>query len=212
MENSLPVLPFSNLFCCSKLAAVIPANSVLHLAIMNSLRSMNMFPIDKTIIVYSNVGGFGIDGALSTTIGSALVSPKKLHFLILGDLAFFYDINALGNRHIAPNLRICLVNNGLGVEFKVGFNFLRMFGRDTNPYMSAEGHFGAKSPELVCHWATDLGFEYFAAHDKKSFMQCLSRFVSPIEKDGKPMLFEVFTDEKNEHDALEMILGAYTER
>lgn len=211
VEKSIPEFPFSNIFCCSKLATKIPSDSVLHLAILSSLRSMNMFKLNKSITVYSNVGGFGIDGAVSTVIGSSLASPQKLHFLITGDLAFFYDINACGNRHITSNLRILLVNNGLGVEFKVGFNFLRLFEQETNPFMAAEGHFGAKSPKLVHHYAEDLGFEYLTANDKKSFINNLERFVSPIKKDSKAMIFEVFTEEKNEHDALEMILNSYRE-
>lgn len=209
---SVPELPFSNLWCCSKLVPSLPKNCVLHFGRSNSSRSVNMFDLDKSITAYSNVGGCGIDGSISSAIGSALASPQKLHFLILGDLSFFYDINALGNRHIASNLRILLVNNGLGVEFKVGFNFLRLFKDETNPFMSAEGHFGAKSGDLVRHWAEDLGFEYLSANDKQAFRKSLPRFLAPAEECAKPVLFEVFTEEQNEHDALEMILGAYTER
>ena len=209
--NAIPDLAFSNLFCCQKIAALLPQDCVLHFGRSNSSRSINMFDIDSSITAYSNVGGCGIDGSISSCIGSALASPEKLHFLILGDLSFFYDINSLGNRHIKNNIRILLVNNGLGVEFKVGFNFLRLFEKDTNPYMAAEGHFGSKSPDLVRHWAEDLGFEYLTANDKLSFKQNLARFVSPMEETDKPILFEVFTDEKNEHDALEMILGCYRE-
>lgn len=209
--NAIPDLPFSNLFCCQKIAALLPQDCVLHFGRSNSSRSINMFDIDSSITAYSNVGGCGIDGSISSCIGSALASPEKLHFLILGDLSFFYDINSLGNRHIKNNIRILLVNNGLGVEFKVGFNFLRLFEKDTNPYMAAEGHFGSKSPDLVRHWAEDLGFEYLTANDKKSFSENLEKFLSPMQEDSKPILFEVFTDEKNEHDALEMILGCYRE-
>lgn len=209
--NAIPDLQFSNLFCCQKIAALLPQDCVLHFGRSNSSRSINMFDIDSSITAYSNVGGCGIDGSISSCIGSALASPEKLHFLILGDLSFFYDINSLGNRHIKNNIRILLVNNGLGVEFKVGFNFLRLFEKDTNPYMAAEGHFGSKSPDLVRHWAEDLGFEYLTANDKKSFSENLEKFLSPMQEDSKPILFEVFTDEKNEHDALEMILGCYRE-
>ncbi len=209
--SSIPDLPFSNLYMCQRFAPSLPQNSVLHFGRSNSSRSINMFDIDSSITAYSNVGGCGIDGSISSCIGSALASPDKLHFLILGDLSFFYDINSLGNRHIKNNIRILLVNNGLGVEFKVGFNFLRLFEKDTNLYMAAEGHFGSKSPDLVRHWAGDLGFEYLTANDKASFNQNLSRFVSPLNDTEKPMIFEVFTEEKCEHDALEMILGCYRE-
>lgn len=209
--KALPELPFSNLYVCEKLAPLLPVDSVMHLAILNSFRAMNMYDIDKTVTTYSNTGGFGIDGALSTMVGSSLASPQKIHFLILGDLAFFYDINSLGNRHIKNNIRILLVNNGLGVEFKVGFNFLRLFEKETNPYMAAEGHFGSKSQKLVRHWAEDLGFEYLTANDKNSFNKNLYRFVSPIKETSNPMIFEIFTEEKSEYDALEMILNAYIE-
>ena len=43
---------------------------------------------------------------------------EKLFFGIFGDLAFFYDMNVLGNRHIDNNVRLMVVNNGVGVEFK----------------------------------------------------------------------------------------------
>ena len=90
--NAIPELPFSIHYCSQKLSQVLPNNSVLHLAILSSLRSMNMFDIDKSITSYSNTGGFGIDGALSTLLGSSLASPEKVHFFMVGDLAFFYDI------------------------------------------------------------------------------------------------------------------------
>ena len=208
--NSIPELPFSNLWACQKLAPLLPKNCVLHFGRSNSSRSINMFDVDSSITKYSNVGGCGIDGSLSSLIGSSLASPQKLHFCVLGDLSFFYDMNALGNRHVSPNLRILLVNNGLGVEFKVGFNFLRLFGLDTNPFMAAEGHFGQKSPVAVRHWAEDMGFEYLSADCKKSFCENLPRFTS-AEELPKPLLFEIFTEEKNEHDALEMLLDAYEE-
>lgn len=71
-----------------------------------------------TVTGYSNTGGFGIDGSLSTVIGAALCHPDRLYYCVLGDLAFFYDMNALGNRHVPSNIRILVVNNGLGFEMK----------------------------------------------------------------------------------------------
>lgn len=60
---------------------------------------MEFFPIDQTIECYSNVGAFGIDGGLSTLIGQSIVTDK-LCFMIIGDLAFFYDMNSLSIRNI----------------------------------------------------------------------------------------------------------------
>ncbi|MEZ4804247.1 MAG: hypothetical protein R2852_01825 [Bacteroidia bacterium] len=36
----------------------------------------------------------GIDGCTSTTVGMAMSKPETPHFLITGDLAFLYDVNA----------------------------------------------------------------------------------------------------------------------
>ena len=64
----------------------------------------------------SNTGGFGIDGILSTLVGASLADKEKLFFAILGDLAFFYDMNVAGNRHVGNNIRILFINNGKGTE------------------------------------------------------------------------------------------------
>lgn len=78
---------------------------------------MEFFELPHGTKSASNVGGFGTDGSLSAVIGASLINPNNLYFCVLGDLAFFYDINSLGNRHIGKNLRILLVNNGKGCEF-----------------------------------------------------------------------------------------------
>ena len=62
------------------------------------------------------IGTYGIDGCLSSAIGQA-AATDKLCFLIIGDLAFFYDMNALRIQHIGRNLRILLINNRGGGEF-----------------------------------------------------------------------------------------------
>ena len=70
----------------------------------------------------SNTGGFGIDGSLSTIIGAALANKEIIHYCVLGDLAFFYDMNALGNHNVGNNVRILLVNNGRGTEFRLSLS------------------------------------------------------------------------------------------
>ena len=107
--DNIPELPFSNLWMAQQLSTKLPANAVLHMGILNSLRSWNFFEVPDTVLSFSNVGGFGIDGGLSSFIGGSLGVPQKLHFCVIGDLAFFYDMNALGNRHIGNNVRILLI-------------------------------------------------------------------------------------------------------
>ena len=204
IREKVPELPFSNLWMAHELSDKLPKNSILHLGILNSLRSWNFNKIDSSIECYCNTGGFGIDGILSTLVGSALVNKDKLHYCVIGDLAFFYDLNAIANRHVLPNIRILLINNGCGVEFKNYNHFAALFGEDANEFIAAKGHYGQKSSELVKHYACDLGFEYMTAKNKEEFLKNYGRFVENAITD-RPMLFEVFTSDRDESEALNLM-------
>lgn len=197
-------LPFSNIWCAEQMAPKLPKGSVLHLAILNSLRSWNFFPVDQSIRCYSNTGGFGIDGCMSSLIGASLASPDKLFFGVIGDLACFYDLNSLGNRHVGSNVRIMVVNNGVGTEFKNYNHKAAKFGQEADAYMAARGHYGNRSHDLLRHYAEDLGYEYMSASSKEEFFANVDRFTSGEQLD-KPVLFEVFTDSQDESDALRIM-------
>ena len=141
---------------------------------------------------------------MSSMIGSSFVSPQKLHFAIVGDLSFFYDMNCLGNRDIKSNIRILLINNGHGQEFANYTHAASVLGEDVNTFVAAKGHFGSKSIALVKHFAEDLGFEYICAHSKEEFIKHSARFVDS-EINTKPLIFEVFTTEDDENCALSSI-------
>ena len=191
-------LPFSNLYVASKLSERIPKNSFLHLGILNSLRSMNFWRLDPSVRVSCNVGGFGIDGAVSTAFGQSKADKKRLSFCLLGDLGFFYDMNVLGNRHMGNNLRILLVNNGLGVEFRLNSGLENQWGSDTDELIAAKGHFGSAKA-----WAESMGFTYMSAKDSKSFDAQIDAFCdADPDRFGHPVVFEVFTDVADEKKAL----------
>ena len=205
--NRLPELGFGNIYIAKTLSANMPKNSVIHFGIYNSLRTWNLFRLDSSIQASCNVGGFGIDGACSTLIGASLANPEKLHFLNVGDLAFFYDLNAIGNRHVGNNVRIILINNGRGVEFRKKDHPGYRFGAEADLYMAAAGHYGKQSPKLVMHYATDLGFEYMSATTKEEFEIVKERFLTP-ELTEKPMLLEVFPDYQDDVDNLDIVRHA----
>lgn len=196
-------LPFSNIWIASRTAHKLPEGCVLHLGILNSLRAWNMFEPPRSVQSFCNVGGFGIDGCVSSLVGASLVHPEKLYFGIVGDLAFFYDMNVAGNRHAGNNIRIMLINNGKGTEFRNYNHPSAAFGEEADKFIAAAGHYGNKSPELVRHYAEDLGYEYMSASNKEEFLKVYERFLIP-EMTGRPMLFEVFTDSKDESDALKI--------
>ena len=195
--------PFSNIWMAKTLAPKLPQGSSLHLGILNSLRSWNFFETPDSVTVFSNVGGFGIDGGLSSLLGASLADPSKLFFGIFGDLAFFYDINSLANRHRGKNLRILLVNNGKGTEFRNYNHAAARFGEDTDAFIAAAGHYGNKSKNLIRHFAEDLGYRYLSADNKDSFLKQLPQFIS--DESDQSIIFETFTDSEKESSALQII-------
>ena len=203
VRKKIPELPFSNPWIAGQINGKLPKDSVLHLGILNSLRSWNYYQLQPTIKSTSNVGGFGIDGILSTVIGASLADKDKLYFCVLGDLAFFYDMNALGNRYIGKNLRILLVNNGCGGEFNMYNHPGSQFCRDTNLFIAAGGHFGNKSLNLVKHFSQDLGFKYLTASSKEEFLKLVPEFLS--EQKDKSIIFECFTNITDESNALKLL-------
>lgn len=202
--NNIPLLPFSNVWVAQQISKKIPSNSVIHFGILNSLRSWNYFEITEKVNGYCNVGGFGIDGTISSLIGASFFDKEKLYFGITGDLAFFYDMNALGNRHISDNVRLIIINNGRGSEFRNCISWASMFGEYTDEYISAARHFANQSSVLIKHYAEDLGFEYLSANNKKEFEKASGKFLTP-EFTGKPIIFEVFTTPDDESMALELL-------
>ena len=202
--NHIPELPFSNIWTASQLSARLPKGSLFHISASNSRRCWNMFHLPNGVQCTSNVGCCGIDGCTSSMIGSSLASPNRLCYLVTGDLAFFYDLNALGNRHIGKNIRIILINNAIGAEFKISQHYCYTFRDEADKYMAAAGHFGAKSPLLVKHYAEDLGFQYLSATNKEEFMIALDTFTNPKITD-KPMILEIFTNHEDENEALRLM-------
>lgn len=199
--HSLPELPFSNIWVAQQLSGQLPENSVLHLGIRNSLRSWGYFDIPNSVLSYCNTGGFGIDGGISSLIGASIVNQQSLFFGVFGDLLFFYDMNSLGNRDIKSNLRIIVINNGLGQEFKnVSFPGSLLLGEDIDKFTAAKGHFACQSKTLVKDYAENLGFEYLTASNKEEFVKVYKRFITK-EVTERPMLFEIFTNTKDETEA-----------
>ena len=204
--KQLPELPFSNLWAASVTSKNLPENAVLHLGIRNSLRSWNFFDTKETVTGYSNTGGFGIDGSLSTVIGAALSNPDKLYYCILGDLAFFYDMNALGNRHVPSNIRILVVNNGLGFEMKFptswGCSIANSIGVSEDDYVCAAGHYS--QPDLLMMYAKGLNFTYMRVCTKAEYLNALDQFLSTKYADH-PMIIEMIVKPEDEDVALGLI-------
>lgn len=183
-----PEFDFSNFYVAKKLSSIIPKNSILHLAILNSTRIMQFFELAQGVCTHSNVGALGIDGCLSTFMGHSVVT-EELAFLVIGDLSFFYDMNAAGIKHLDKNVRIVLLNNGGGAEFQFFLN------KKDIPTLNE--NICAEHPKIAEGWIRSLGYEYQSAKTKEELNDV---FVSFAKKSEKPKFLEVFTD--MEEDAM----------
>ena len=201
LTNMPEKLPFCNVWVARILSQNLPEHCVFHLSGSNTARAWNFFPISNTIECYSNDGVMGIDGQISALVGESLVNPDKLHFGAVGDLTFFYDMNSLGNRHIKNNLRLLVINNGKGAEFRIYSHAAAAFKEEADKYMAAAGHYGNKSRTLIKHYVEDLGFEYLTASTKEEFSEAMKRFVMPTLTECS-MVFEVFTNSQDESDGI----------
>lgn len=193
---NIPEFGFSNIAVAQQLCKVIPENSILHTAILNSTRIFQFFPMKKGIRAFSNVGALGIDGCLSTFMGQA-ATTDNLAFHITGDLAFFYDMNAAGIRHLSNNVRIILINNGGGSEFCIFVDKIKI--PTLHKYICAEHGNTAEG------WVKSLGFEYYAVHDMDELMACVGKFGQPSEA---PLFMEVFTDKDADADNLKQFYAS----
>lgn len=187
-------VPFSNVSIAQFLHGQMPGNSIIQFSILNSLRVWNLFELNPSIECYSNVGAFGIDGGMSTLIGQS-IATDKLAFMIIGDLAFFYDMNCLGIRHIKNNVRILLINNNGGIEFK-------LHGEDKqeqDKFIAAANYHGNARG-----WAESCGFDYLAANTMDEFKE---KALSFIQVSDKPVLFEAFVSDVDESKAYLSIMN-----
>ena len=190
-------IPLSNAYVAQKLHNLIPEGSYVNFAILNSLRVWNLFHIKNKVKCFSNVGAFGIDGGLSTLIGQSVVT-NNLCYMVIGDLSFLYDMNSLGIRHIRNNLRVILINNQGGIEFKYGGTAERR--KSIDRYIAAAGHFkNAKG------WTETNGLTYYPVTNTDDLNRIIPLLVVDSEKS---ILIEVFTTDQNESDAMFAILEA----
>lgn len=177
-------LAYSSLKTVGDFLHKIDRNSVLHLANSSVVRYAQLFKIDPQIEISANRGTAGIEGSLSTAIGYAQISDK-LNYLLIGDLSFFYDMNACWMRNFGSNFRVLLINNSGGEIFKS----FRM-----NLSTTAESYVTASHQTKAMGWAKECGFEYLSASNSEELEFALEQFTQPDFSHTKPLFLEVFTE------------------
>ena len=163
----------------------LPADSDLHLANSMPVRYANIIGVgNKNLRIYANRGTAGIDGSLSTALGHALAT-ERLQTILIGDLSFFYDSNALWQEILPANLRIVLFNNHGGNIFTM------IEGSAKLP--ECERYFVTPHQRTARFLAEDFRLGYQHADNYQVLTDCLDDFFLPSDK---AKILELVTDDK----------------
>ena len=187
-------IDYSSLYAVKNVVENIPNNSILHLSINDSIRMANFFELNKNIKTFSNIGTYGIDGCMSSFIGQSVATDNQC-FLIIGDLAFFYDMNSLKINSLKNNVHILLLNNHGGSEF---------YYNKTGCTDTGDLHTNARHNIKAEGWIKENHIEYLCAHDKQEFDDNINLFMTS----KKAVVFEIFTEMKTDADEIFKLYNA----
>lgn len=183
-----PTPRYSSLAVVGSLLSHLPEEPcVLHLANSSSVRYAELFRKSRRLLTLCNRGTSGIEGSLSTALGFARQRAEERHFIVIGDLSFFYDLNALGLPEVGSNVRVLLLNNQRGSIFQ-SLPTLEM-DRLSQRYITAEHQLRAQE------WAESCGWEYLSVREASKLEETMAYFVGPAER---PRLLEAFVSSEDE--------------
>jgi 2-succinyl-5-enolpyruvyl-6-hydroxy-3-cyclohexene-1-carboxylate synthase len=202
------VLDGSAAFCEGRLLADVvelaPDPSTVFVSNSMPVRDADRFgrPNSSSLTVLGNRGASGVDGIVSTALGAGSATTDPLT-LVLGDLAYYHDMNgllALGRSGV--DATVVLVNNdGGGI-----FHMLPI--EEFDPPFT--GQF--KTPHGLDFEATgdlyDLEFARIDGGDRETFRE---RYAQAATRDGTQVL-EVRTDAEKSHRTRERLQERVVER
>lgn len=177
---------YSELSVVARVLQSLPQATKLHLANSMAVRYANIIGLSagKNVQVFANRGTSGIDGSTSTAVGCALTSAG-ITTIITGDLAFFYDRNALWHNYLPSNLRIVLLNNHAGGIFRLIEGPKQQ--EELEPFFETHQALNAGNT------AKDFGLHYSSCNSLEALEDILPSFFSPEAGAG---ILEIFTDSK----------------
>ena len=161
-------------------------NSFLFAASSMPVRDLDMFAqtTSKKIPVYANRGLSGIDGTIASFTGVA-DGLNKRGVLLIGDLAFFHDMNSLAlvKKSEQPLTIILINNNGGGI-----FSFLPIAQKKE----IFEDYFGVGQHIDFKPIVEGFKLDYFTVDDKNSFVNLFKK----VQQSKQSSVIEIVTDRK----------------
>lgn len=176
--------PYCDLTVWNELIKHLPENSELQLGNSTPVRYAALFNPKsyQAINIHSNRGTSGIDGTVSTAAGAAYANDI-MTTVICGDISFFYDSNALWNKHLPGQLRIIIINNS-------GGNIFRII-RGPSELEELEDLFETKHDLSAQHFAKAFGLPYYFCQSISDIKRDIQEFYQP--HDNKCVIMEIKT-------------------
>lgn len=181
-QQYLAELSFCDLKVHELLAHSFPQGANVQYGNSTPIRYSNLFKLREDLTVNSNRGTSGIDGCVSTATGAAYANGRPT-VLVVGDVSFLYDSNALWNNYLSPHLRIVIINNSGGNIFRVLDGPTKVEG--------FEKFFETKHQHTAKHLASMYDIPYYFCAEQAELEEQLKTFFEP----GKhPKILEIKTD------------------
>jgi len=166
------------------ISQLVPAVTNLFLGNSMPIRDVEMFAVAdrKDVNVTANRGASGIDGNIASAAGYCAGSAK-LTTVVIGDLAFLHDLNALSMiKDLSyPVILVVMNNRGGGI-----FSFLPV--AENNPHF--EKFWGTPHDYNFSNAAAQFGLRYASAATTDEFT---SAYCSAVQS-GHSMVIEVQSD------------------
>ncbi len=168
---------------CAEVVRAAPPGSTIFVSSSMPVRDLDAFafPSRKPLLVHGNRGASGIDGILSSAAGVAAGGGGPV-LAIVGDVAFFHDMNGLLSARDHAEVIFVLVNNdGGGI-----FHFLPI--RDFEPAFTR--HFATPHGLDFAHAAALYGLPHERVRTRAQLGSSLERAIAR----GGSGIVEVVTD------------------
>ena len=148
---------------------LIPPESTLFVGNSLAVRHLDQFgkPTEKHLNVHANRGTSGIDGNISTGLGTGAARADRPLVLVVGDTTFYHDMNGLlAVRECGVPVTVVLLNNNGGGIFH------RLPIREFEPEFT--DYFVMPHDLQFEHAARLYGLEYVQAQTRQAFRQAFA--------------------------------------
>jgi len=169
-----------------QLLELLPDGSDLFVSSSMPIRDIDTFltPTKKDIQIFANRGANGIDGVMSTALGFSMARKNRNMYLLIGDLAFLHDVNALiATRYQDCKITVIVMNNdGGGIFSYLSQSTVEKYYEDL---------FGTPTALQFNDVANMYNMEYIKIENNKELSSLFEQQqVNPLR------LIEIFTDRK----------------